>query len=76
MSKPTFIYAIRNKKTGKFETQLTSRVKKFWERRSAAEDVIKNVNNKYYHWQKPEDLELATFEVTEVKAESIINTEA
>lgn len=60
----TYLYAVRNTKTQKFVSDLTSQRKKFWQRRGAAVSAICNT----YKACKP-DLELVTFKIVEVPDE-------
>lgn len=75
----TFIYAIRDKSTGKLRSDLfhNGRSKKYWDRKSAAEQVIENyADYKWYHYKLndpeqaaeiKENFEVVTFKLTEVK---------
>lgn len=61
--KTKYIYAVRNKNTGKLVSDLTSKSKKFWLRKADAENAI---YSPYYHY-KTCDLELVTYELVEIK---------
>ena len=50
------VYAARDKNTGKFVSNITSRSKKFWERKNACMEAISKYNR--YSWKKY-DLEVA-----------------
>lgn len=60
--KTKYIYAVRNKNTGKLVSDLTYKSKKFWLRKADAENAMYNP----YHY-KTCDLELVTFKLVEVK---------
>lgn len=61
--KTKYIYAVRNKNTGKLVSDLSSKSKKFWWRKADAEKAI---HSPYCHY-KTCNLELVTFELVEVK---------
>lgn len=50
------VYAARDKNTGKFVGNITSRSKKFWERKNACLEAVSKYNR--YSWKKY-DLEVA-----------------
>lgn len=52
MSKETImkLYAVRDKSTGKFVGNITSRSKKFWERKNACMEAVSKYNR--YSWKK------------------------
>ena len=45
------VYAARDKNTGKFVSDLTSRSKKFWERKNACVEAISNYNSHSYRFR-------------------------
>lgn len=61
--KTKYIYAVRDKNTGKLVSDLSSRSKKFWLRKA---DAVAAIHSPYCHYETC-DLELVTFELVEVK---------
>ena len=66
------IYAVRDKSTGKLVNNITNPRHKFWEKKGSAESAIKAFNPRYHNPRLgkapiPADLELVTFELTEIK---------
>lgn len=66
MSKETELklYAARNPVTGKLVSDLTNPRKKFWQRKDAAQEAIRDAVNG--RWKKYNSLELVTFKLVEV----------
>jgi len=61
-----YVYAARDKKTGKLVSNITNPSRKFWQRRGDCIHAISNYN--YRHSRcKTYDLEPVTFELVEVK---------
>lgn len=59
-----FIYAVRNKTTGKLINNLTTKHKKYWDKYDAC---VKAVKNSYYYIPKAKDnFEIVTFKLVEV----------
>ncbi len=61
------LYAVRNTKTGKLVTNLTSSRKKFWESKTWALDAIRRAMTR--RWYKGDPFELVTFRLVEVENE-------
>lgn len=60
------LYAARDKNTGKLVSNITNPGHKFWSRQGDCEKAIRNYN--YYNRNYKEyDLELVTYELTEIK---------
>ena len=59
-----YLYAARDKNTGKLVSDITSPCRKFWQRQQDCKNAIRNYNKKIY---KRYDLELVVFELVEVK---------
>lgn len=68
-----FIYAARDKNTGKLVKDITNPGHKFWEKKSYCEQAIDNYYyssaNRYLRERTKYDLELVTFELVEVPNE-------
>lgn len=66
-----FIYAARDKNTGKFVKDITNPKHRFWEVKGYCQKAIDNYNEgNYYSKRNPNyDLEMVTFELVEVKNE-------
>lgn len=68
-----FIYAVRDRKTGKLVTNITNPGHKFWEKKSYCEQAIDNYYyssaNRYLRQRTNYDLELVTFNLVEVSNE-------
>lgn len=64
-----YIYAARDKSTGKLVSNLTSKHKKFWQRRNDCLKAINEANQQRLRWNfyNRGELELVTFKVMEVK---------
>ena len=60
------VYAARDKNTGKFVSDLTSRHKKFWDRKNACMNAISEYNSSNYHFGNY-DLELVELVCIESK---------
>lgn len=58
--KNKYMYGVRNTKTGKMVSDLTSKHKKYWEQYPAAVRAINNC------WYNKNDLEVVAFELKEV----------
>ena len=67
-----FLYAVRDKNTGKIVKDITNPGHKFWEVRGYCQKAIDNYNEgNYYSRRNPKyDLEMITFELVEVKDEN------
>ena len=64
-----YLYAARDKSTGKLVSNLTSKHKKFWQRRDDCLKAINEANQQRLRWNcyNRGELELVTFEIVEVK---------
>ena len=64
-----YVYAARDKNTGKLVSNLTSKHKKFWQRRNDCLKAINEANQQRLRWNfyNRGELELVTFELMEVK---------
>ena len=64
-----YLYAARDKSTGKLVSSLTSKHKKYWQRRDDCLKAINEANQQRLRWNfyNRGELELVTFEVVEVK---------
>lgn len=60
------LYAARDKNTGKLVSGITNPSHKFWQRRGDCESAIRRYNRDMYK-RTNYDLELAVFELVEVK---------
>ena len=60
------VYVARDKNTGKFVSDLTSRHKKFWDRKNACMNAINEYNSSGYHFRNY-DLELVELICVESK---------
>lgn len=67
-----FIYAVRDKKTGKLVKDITNPGHKFWEVKGYCQKAIDNYNSgNYYRRRNPKyDLEMVTFKLVEVQDEN------
>lgn len=61
------IYAVRNTKTGKLVSDLGSRHKKYWDRKSEVQAAVQNSFR--YKYAMPGTLKIVTFELVEVENE-------
>lgn len=63
-----FIYAVRDKNTGKIVKDITNPGHKFWEVKGYCQKAIDNYNEgNYYRRRNPNyDLEMVTYELVEV----------
>ncbi len=67
------LYAIRDRSTGKFATNLTNPSHKFWEKRGSCESALAAYKRRYYnkaartYKHKPEDLEVVELLFVESK---------
>lgn len=63
-----FIYAVRDKNTGKLIKDITNPGHKFWEVKGYCQKAIDNYNKgNYYRRRNPKyDLEIVTFELVEI----------
>ena len=63
-----FIYAVRDKKTGKLVKDITNPGHKFWEVKGYCQKAIDNYNKgNYYRRRNPKyDLEMVTYKLVEV----------
>ena len=66
-----FIYAVRDKNTGKIVKDITNPGHKFWEVKGYCQKAIDNYNKgNYYRRRNPKyDLEMVTYELVEVQNE-------
>ena len=64
-----YVYAARDKNTGKLVSNLTSKHKKFWQRRNDCLKAINEANQQRLRWNcyNRGELELVTFKLVEVK---------
>ncbi len=64
-----YLYAARDKSTGKLVSGITNSSKKYWQRRQSAITAINNANRERlrYGITYRGELELVTFELVEVK---------
>jgi hypothetical protein len=66
-----YIYAVRDKATGKLVNDITNPGHKFWEKKGNCVKAIKAYNNRasyrYFRTNYEGSLELVTFELVEVK---------
>lgn len=64
-----YLYAARDKSTGKLVCDITSPGKRFWQRQADAIAAINRHNSErgYYYYSRHGELELVTFELVEVK---------
>lgn len=64
-----FIYAVRDKNTGKLVKDITNPGHKFWEVKGYCQKAIDNYNKgSYYRRRNPNyDLEMVTYKLVEVK---------
>lgn len=64
-----YLYAARDKSTGKLVSGITNPSKKYWQRKQNAISAIENANRKRlrYGYTHRGELELVTFELVEVK---------
>lgn len=71
MTTKNYLYAVRDKKTGKLVRDITNPGHKFWEKRRSCQTAIDNYNNGNYYSRRNStyDLELVTFELIEVNVE-------
>ena len=65
-SKQIYLYAARDKNTGKLVSTLTSPGHKFWQRKDACEAAIRDYNSHDRYRRGNYDLELVTYELIEV----------
>lgn len=65
--KDKYLYAVRDKSTGKLICDLTSRHKKYWEKRSSAIAAINNSYSYYKNFYWEDRFEIVTFKLVEVK---------
>lgn len=68
MADKNFIYAVRDKNTGKLVRNITNPGHKFWEKKGSCQTAIDNYNNGNYYKRRDPDynLEIVTFELVEV----------
>lgn len=64
MNKDMFVYAARDPKTGKLVSNITTPRKKFWHRKEAAKEAIRNATSGMF--PRYDSLELVTFKLVEV----------
>lgn len=64
MNKEMLLYAARDPETGKLVSNITNPKKKFWQRKEAAAEAIRNATSGRY--RRYESLELVTFKLVEV----------
>lgn len=71
MATKNYLYAVRDKKTGKLVRDITNPGHKFWEKKGSCQAAIDNYNNGNYYSRRTStyDLEIVTFELVEVSAE-------
>jgi hypothetical protein len=64
-----YLYAARDKNTGKLVSDITNPRKKYWQRESACRESINNANRERlrYGITRRGELELVVFELVEVK---------
>jgi hypothetical protein len=67
-----FIYAVRDKNTGKIVKDITNPGHKFWEVKGYCQKAIDNYNKgNYYRRRNPNyDLEMVTYKLVEVEDEN------
>ena len=67
-----FIYAVRDRKTGKLVKDITNPGHKFWEVKGYCQKAIDNYNeHNYYSRRNPTyDLEMVTYKLVEVQDEN------
>lgn len=63
-----YLYAARDKSTGKLVCDITSPGKRFWQRKDSCIEAINKHNRDrgHYHYARHGELELVTFELVEV----------
>lgn len=64
MNKEMLLYAARDPKTGKFVSDITNPRKKFWQKKEAAAEAIRNATSGMF--PRYDSLELVTFKLVEV----------
>lgn len=67
-----FIYAVRDKKTGKLVKDITNPGHKFWEVKGYCQKAIDNYNRGNYYRRRNStyDLEMVTYKLVEVQDEN------
>lgn len=66
-----FLFAARDKSTGKLVSGITNPSKRFWQRQASCQQAIDNANAERRRWEhirkRRGELELVAFELVEVK---------
>lgn len=64
-----YLYAARDKSTGKLVAGITNPSKRFWQRKDSCIEAINNANRERLRWGITHrgELELVVFEIVEVK---------
>ena len=71
MTTKNYLYAVRDKKTGKLVRDITNPGHKFWEKKGSCQMAVDNYNNGNYYSRRKStyDLEIVTFALVEVSTE-------
>lgn len=67
--KNSYVYAVRNIKTGKLMSNLTSKSRKYWARKYDAITQINYYNTRKYNIENNDKVELVIYKLQEVKTD-------
>lgn len=67
--KNSYVYAVRNIKTGKLMSNLTSKSRKYWTRKCDAITQINYYNTRKYNIENNDKVELVIYKLQEVKTD-------